>query len=987
MSNEFGLAGPLPELDRVLSSRSDFRAFAQDLSDAVLFALERQHLEYLDLQQIPLPATVPSLVPGDLFFLRLAQIGHGPEIERSLDLLNLQNILGTFRGGSHSLVVALTGEGARSRLYFGARKLAPASEIGHGAYDFIQNLRRAVEGNLPGTRFQEFAGVQGPTVACPADEVSQAITHPLGSFPYLAALTGIPSLRAGNDQQFAQSLDRLIQALQGQRYLLLIIAEPVAGSQVSQILSDCFRLGSDLHSWVRASMNQSRTLGESEAQGSSDSRTEGGTETTGRSQAASEGKGRQPAVGMGGLIGAGVALALSPMLGPMSIGIGGLASSLTLASGGSVSENLTNTDSGSRSETWSRTAGESLTHTRNRADSRALTVEYLNKAAEYGEAAINGYIRRLQRAKNLGLWNVGVYFLAEDPVTLEQGRAQLLALQSGRESFFEPMRTVDLSHPRVRHNIGVVLSSFTNPVLELQDRRTHEPLPHPLGKLYRSLSTPLNTEEVALLLNLPRREVTGLKLKLVADFGLNPRPVDPEVAISLGKVVAGGTVLDDLPFALHPADLNRHVFVTGIPGSGKTNTCFALLKAAAKRNIPFLVVEPAKGEYRVLLADPELSDLRVYTLGQEKCSPFRFNPFQFVPGTDLVTHVDHLKSIFNAAFPMYAAMPYLLEEAMVEVYEERGWDLVTSLNSRFDMDAVLENWARGEPDYSYTAHLPRLSDLYHKVDMVVERKGYAREATQNYTAALKARLHSLLLGSKGRMLDTRSGIPYEELFERPTILELRGLGDDDEKAFMMALLLGQLYEFREQQQRISPAKGLRHVAVLEEAHRLLGHAVGAGSLEVANPRGKAVESFANMLAEIRAYGQGLLIVDQSPSRVIPDVVRNTSTKILHRLTAPEDRRFVGEAMSLTETQGRMVPGLEVGHAIVHTEEQDKPVWVKMEDVKAARGPVSDAEVSERMRPLRTERAAADLSHASELARRLAARSRRLGERLAERQVS
>src|SRR5207249_4697530 len=105
-------------------------------------------------------------------------------------------------------------------------------------------------------------------------------------------------------------------------------------------------------------------------------------------------------------------------------------------------------------------------------------------------------------------------------------------------------------------------------------------------------------------------------------------------------------------------------------------TCFALLRAAARRGIPFLVIEPAKGEYRGLLGDPEFADLRVFTLGDETVSPFRINPFQFVPGTNLITHLDHLKAIFNAAFPMYAAMPYLLEEALVEVYEERGWDLV-----------------------------------------------------------------------------------------------------------------------------------------------------------------------------------------------------------------------------------------------------------------------------------------------------------------------
>ncbi len=961
-------ASPIPDLGEALASRNDFRSFAQDLSDAVLFALERRHLEYLDLSQAPLPQNLPTLAPGDLFLLRLSQIGHGPEVERSLDLLNLQNILGSFRDGSHSLITALGTVGPQTRLYLGARKLASGAQTGHTAYDFIQSLRRSVEGNLPGTRFQEFAGLHGPTIACPPEEVFRSITEPLQRFPYLAALTGIPSLRSGHDQQFAQSLDRLIQALQGQRYLLLIIAEPVAPPQVNQVLSDCFRLGTDLHSWVRTSMNDSQSITESSSLGRSYSRSDGGTEGTSRSQAVSEGRGRQSAAGMGGLMGAGVSLALSPLLGPLSIGVGGLASSLTLAASGTVSENLTSTDSTSRSATWSRTAGESLTQTRGRTDTRAMTVEYLNKAAEYGEAAIAGYIRRLQRAKNLGLWNVGVYFLADDPATLAQGQAQLLALHSGKESYYEPMRTIDLSQPRVRHNIGQVLSTFTNPVLDLQDRRTGEPLAHPLGKLYRSLSTPLNTEEVAMLLNLPRREVTGVRLKLVADFGVNPRSIAPEDAIPLGRVVSGGTVLDDLPFALAPADLNRHVFVTGIPGSGKTNTCFALLKAAARRGIPFLVIEPAKGEYRALFADPDLPDVRIYTLGQERTSPFRFNPFQFVPGVDLVTHLDHLKSIFNAAFPMYAAMPYLLEEALVEVYAERGWDLVTSLNSRFDMDAVIERWERGEPDYSYTEHLPRLSDLYAKIDPVVARKGYAQEATQNYTAALKARLHSLLLGSKGRMLDTRSGIPYEELFGKPTILELRGLGDDDEKAFMMALLLSQLYDYREQQQRFSPAVGLRHVAVLEEAHRLLSHA-GGGSMETANPRGKAVESFANLLAEIRAYGQGLLVVDQSPSRLIPDVVRNTSTKILHRLTAPEDRRFVGDAIGLTETQGRMVPGLEVGHAIVHTEEQDKPIWVKMDDVKATLAPVSDCDVRARMQGAHTERVAATLLVGSDTAGR------------------
>jgi len=204
---------------------------------------------------------------------------------------------------------------------------------------------------------------------------------------------------------------------------------------------------------------------------------------------------------------------------------------------------------------------------------------------------------------------------------------------------------------------------------------------------------------------------------------------------------------------------------------------------------------------------------------------------------------------------------------------------------------------------------------------------------------------------------------------------------------MMALLLSQLYDYREQEHRLRPAEGLRHVAVLEEAHRLLSHPGSGGSSETATPRGKAVESFANMLAEIRAYGQGLLIIDQSPSRLIPDVVRNTSTKLLHRLPAPEARRFVGDAIGLTETQGRMVPSLEVGHAVTHTEEQDKPIWVKMDDVKASRAPVSDAELRGRALRAEEQRATAEWEAASRLASSAGARAARLAAALQERRPS
>jgi DNA helicase HerA-like ATPase len=944
---------PRPDVDRMLR----VRGFAHDVSNAVLCALERRHIDTLDVTHVPAPTQVEDTAPGDVFFLKVARIGHGTAMERSLDLLNMQNVLGTFRGGSHSLIVGLGSDGREAQLYLGARKLNVGSGSSPGAFDFIHNLRRTVEGNLPGTRFHTFApGERSNT--CPPGEIYTHISQPLLHYPYMAALTGIPSLRGEREQQFAQSLDRLVQALQGQRYLMLIIAEPVEERRVNEVLTDCLRLGSEIHSWVRISSNFSQAISDSVAKARADGTVTNQAEAEATARSVAKGQSKQPGAILGGVLGASIALMGGPLLGPAlapaAVGIGGMASYLVTAVGGSVSDNISDTESTSRTKSWGESVTESLTLSSSRTDSSSVTVEHLNKTAEYCEKVIEGYILRLQRAKNLGMWNVGIYFLAEDAATFTQGQSQLRALYSGKETYFEPMRTVDLSQALVRGNIEVILSGFSNPVLELMDPQTGEPLKHPLGKLHRSLSTPLNTEELALLLNLPRREVPGLPLDMVADFGVNPRVVDREDSILLGNLVSGGSRLD-IQARLELNDLKRHAFVTGITGSGKTNTCFALLKALAARQVPFLVIEPAKSEYRGLMDDPDIRELSVYTAGDETISPFRINPFQFVPGVNLITHLDHMKSIFNASFPMYAAMPYLLEEAIVEVYEEQGWDLVRSTNRHLDMEDVVRRWRKGERDYTYTSFLPTLGDLLLKIDHVVTRKGYAEEVTKNYAAALKARIHSLLLGSKGRMFNTVSGITYEELFCRSTVLELRSMGDDDEKCFLICLLLSQLYEYRDQLHRWDPQPGLRHLTVLEEAHRLLGHVPQAVSADSGNTRGKAVETFSNMLAEIREYGEGFLIVDQTPVKLIPDVVKNTSTKILHRITARDDRDFVGDAMGMTEEQKVMVPRLRVGNAIVHMEDLDKPMWIQIDAVKGKREPVTDGALRERMAAMHRHR--------------------------------
>src|SRR5262249_10831085 len=270
-----------------------------------------------------------------------------------------------------------------------------------------------------------------------------------------------------------------------------------------------------------------------------------------------------------------------------------------------------------------------------------------------------------------------------------------------------------------------------------------------------------------------------------SDFALTAAPPTSD-SITLGTL-QDGRGHDLGAVTLTPEALNRHVFVTGMTGYGKTNTCMQILvDIYCKQQTPFLVVEPAKAEYRRLAQLRELKGkLRVYSVGGESSWPFRLNPLTPVRGIPLGRHIDLLKAVFNASFPMFAGMPYVLEEAILDVYSERGWSLYTSGNAFLGDKATLDE---------RSALTPSLEDLHDKIEIVLERKNYGQEIHRNLGAALRSRLRSLMVGNKGVALNTRRSTPLADLFESPTVIELQNLGDDEEKAFVMALVFGLLYE-------------------------------------------------------------------------------------------------------------------------------------------------------------------------------------------------
>lgn len=459
--------------------------------------------------------------------------------------------------------------------------------------------------------------------------------------------------------------------------------------------------------------------------------------------------------------------------------------------------------------------------------------------------------------------------------------------------------------------------------------------------------TILNSAQLALYTQLPSVETSGFYLRVTPEFDVVPPPVREDGAIALGTVMERDTATSSL-YRIAADALTKHVFVAGVTGAGKTNTIFVLLKEAALRNIPFLVVEPAKTEYRALMNDKQFSStLRVFTLGNERVSPFRFNPFEVLPeiGVNegeqfwpIALHLDLLRSVFSVSFGMWNPLPQVLERCLQAIYEDRGWEISSGQNRRL------------RPGESSESAFPTLSDLQQKVEEVTASLGYEEKIASDIRAALKTRIDSLRNGGKGRMLDVQHSVDMEALLNGQVVLELEGLGDDDDKAFVMGLVFIRLIELRRSQGQHVP---LRHLMVIEEAHRLLTNVSTDSNQEEGNPRGKAVETFTGLLSEIRSYGQGIIIADQVPVRLAPDVMKNSNLKIAHRIVATDDRDALAGTMAMAEGQSEVLAMLSPGRAAVFSDGDDRPVLVQIANVKSALGDTwpTNNDVTRKMREL------------------------------------
>lgn len=450
------------------------------------------------------------------------------------------------------------------------------------------------------------------------------------------------------------------------------------------------------------------------------------------------------------------------------------------------------------------------------------------------------------------------------------------------------------------------------------------------------LLAPITSTELGLVCTPP--------FESVPDFELKKGKVYPMIASSadgviVGKVSDGHRPLNHMNFSLSEKDLNKHTFVCGITGSGKTTTVKGILRNCDK---PFMVIESAKKEYRNIDLPEGRKPVEVYTLGKPEIHCLQFNLFYIQCGINLQTHIDFLKDLFNASFSFYGPMPYILEKCLHNVYKNKGWNLTLGYHPLlvnrgniarfFDYEYMKKQYALKSHKYLF----PTMQELKDEVKRYIEEEmQYDGEVGGNIKTAILARLESLCVGSKGFMFNTNELINLDELIEENVVFELEGLADDSDKAFCVGLLVVFINEYRQvKKEKAGSEPGLQHLLVIEEAHRLLKNVDTEKSSEnMGNPKGKAVEHFTNMIAEMRSYGQGVIIAEQIPSKLAPDVIKNSSNKIIQRVVSADDQALVANTIGVKAEDAVYLGGLRTGFALCHKEGMSLPVFIKVNPIE------------------------------------------------------
>lgn len=872
-------------------------------------------------------------------------------------------------GCSLAVMIDVPADGAPADIYLGVRQNPGRQSIDNRDLAISGDaLEKGMKSNFPGSEVQELH----------QEEIDALLEDDNGSFgsaqSAIASVSCVAALRDKSkteDKAFIQGIERFIDAMDGDAYTALFLAEPVTEETQAGIRNGYEELYSALSPFRKTTWsyteNESHAVMETFCSGTSDTVTDGTssgfsdeqgrntgfnfnagmnqgtTNTIGQSHAVTRlrlpSKRTMVGVAAGASILALGAVAASAVFPPAGAAIVSAASTVgaavkagplfgavvpmvaghetngtawstarsigkSLGFGMSRGYNTAHTDSSTveRSNAHSTNEQHSNGTTDTHGTARTQQIEVCNKAVEELLTRIDEQIKRTKESEDYGCYSCAAYFLSSRPSKALLAANTYRSLMIGEGSSVES-GAVNLWQDRASVTaMREYLKRFTHPVFARQLWENEA------DSLFYTAGTLVSGRELPMHLGLPTRSVHGLPIIEHAEFGRNvPDEAMPdEDKMNLGKIYHMGKE-EAAGLLLNRQAMASHTFITGSTGTGKSNAVYHLLDEITKNGqTTFLVVEPAKGEYKNVFGNR--TDVQVFGTNPRETPLLRMNPFAFPENIHILEHIDRLVEIFNACWPMYAAMPAVLKDAIERSYQKVGWDLRNSESEK--------------------GVFPTFFDLLDILPGVIEESHYSKDTQSDYVGALCTRVKSLTNGIYGSVLCAEDALSDAEMFDQNVIVDLSRVGSMETKSLLMGILVMKLQEYRMCSSGMNSR--LRHVTVLEEAHNLLRKTSAEQSQEGANLQGKSVEMLANAIAEMRTYGEGFIIADQAPGLLDMSVIRNTNTKIILRLPDEEDRKLVGKSAALKEAQIDELSKLPLGVAAVYQNEWPEAVLCKIE---------------------------------------------------------
>jgi Predicted ATPase len=843
-----------------------------------------------DLEQYVIAS--PSLEDLDIDVAEIGQFYHISKLvfnkdEHFLDkLTTIMNVAFSVDG---SIVSIIKSDGKHVDYYIGiiAKKNRTMNEMSIRRREAAAAaFHGAIQGNLIGSA----------VTALSVSEVEQLQRSTFArSNQAVSSISGIVALRDGKEKDvmaYVQGIENLVDSLRNQAYTIVLVADPINSGELQVIKQGYELLYSQLASYWRSSI----TMNENDSISLSQAYTNGVTTgiTKGISLTQSKTRGTNKSAGINVGVNAGIGIP--------GIGFIGGSTGINGSFGSSRSETAGEAKSFNESEQINRSSSNTTATTRS--EGRSVQLNYENRSIKALLDKIDKQLERLEFCESFGAFDCAAYVIADNRNTALTVSSNYNALMRGEDSSIQASYINTWHKKQDVETLLTYLNSFVHP--RFFDKAQREAA----DKLLVTPSSIINGKEMAIQIGLPKKSVSGISVIPMAPFGRNVRDVEEARSLKLGELYHMGQP-DSAVVELDVQSLAAHTFVTGSTGSGKSNTIYHLLSKLEDKGISFLVIEPAKGEYKHIFGNRD--DVNVFGTNPSIASLLRLNPFSFPDGIHVLEHIDRLIEIFNVCWSMYAAMPAVLKEAVEDAYIASGWDLVDSIN---------ENGSDCFPTFI---------DVMESLQKVISQSAYSDELKSNYKGSLLTRVKSLTNGLNGQML-CNGELSNEVLFDQRTIVDLHRVGSEETRSLMMGLLVMRLQEYRMTQGGLN--QPLKHVTVLEEAHHLLKRTSTEQSMEGSNLLGKSVEMLANAIAEMRTYGEGFIIVDQAPGSLDASVIRNTNTKIILKMPDLNDRQLVGRAANLNDEQIVELAKLPTGIAAVYQNSWLEPVLCRMEPYHA-----------------------------------------------------